>query len=144
MLAGALAAGVALWARPRPAVESPVRREPAGPAEAPDPRLTAATPYRNVRPDVKYVGDEACARCHPAIAASFREHSMGQSLAPVVLLKFTRMSGGLPVATSTSQNGRLRVLMRCNSLPGIACASAGLTPKIAHKTAATILGTALQ
>jgi tetratricopeptide (TPR) repeat protein len=32
---------------------------------------------------VQYVGDEACARCHAEIAATFRQHSMGRSLAPV-------------------------------------------------------------
>jgi hypothetical protein len=49
-----------------------------GPAD--DPRLTFSTPYRNVRPEVKYVGDEACAECHGAIAKSYREHPMGRSL----------------------------------------------------------------
>src|SRR5262245_58160657 len=34
------------------------------PPAASDPRLSYATPYRNVRPDVAYVGDEACAGCH--------------------------------------------------------------------------------
>src|SRR5207244_12711950 len=36
----------------------------------------------NVRPDVPYVGDDACARCHRGHAASFREHPMGRSVAP--------------------------------------------------------------
>jgi hypothetical protein len=48
-----------------------------------DPRLTFATPYRNVRPDVKYVGDEACAGCHPRETKTYRDHPMGRSLAPV-------------------------------------------------------------
>jgi hypothetical protein len=47
------------------------------------PRLTFTTPYRNVRPDVKYVGDAACAECHPAQAKTYREHPMGRSLAPL-------------------------------------------------------------
>ena len=34
---------------------------------------------------LKYVGDEACVRCHADLAASFRQHSMGRSLAPVDL-----------------------------------------------------------
>jgi tetratricopeptide (TPR) repeat protein len=61
------------------------------PAEAPevaatakaqtDPRLTWATPYRNVRPDVRYVGDGQCAGCHPLESRSFHEHPMGRSMA---------------------------------------------------------------
>src|SRR5205807_9605355 len=59
---------------------------PPGPAPRPgpaDPRLTFATPYRNVRPDVKYVSDAACADCHPKHARTYRQHPMGRSLAPV-------------------------------------------------------------
>ena len=48
-----------------------------------DPRLTFATPYRNVRPEVGYVGDEACSVCHPRIAATYRHHPMGRSLSAV-------------------------------------------------------------
>lgn len=48
-----------------------------------DPRLTIATPFLNVRPDVQYVGDEACASCHGEIVESYRKHSMGRSLEPV-------------------------------------------------------------
>jgi predicted CXXCH cytochrome family protein len=48
-----------------------------------DPRLTTATLYRNVRPDVRYVGDAACAECHPHPAESYHQHPMGRSLAPV-------------------------------------------------------------
>ncbi len=40
-------------------------------------------PYRNVRPGVRYVGDEKCVLCHEEIAASFRHHPMGRALAPV-------------------------------------------------------------
>jgi predicted CXXCH cytochrome family protein len=50
---------------------------------SPDPRLTFNTPFRNVRPEVKYVGDEVCGRCHPKIAESYAQHPMGRSLAPV-------------------------------------------------------------
>jgi hypothetical protein len=48
-----------------------------------DPRLTFATPYRNVRPEVRYAGDEACLPCHGDIADTYRHHPMGQALAPV-------------------------------------------------------------
>jgi hypothetical protein len=44
-----------------------------------------SSPYRNVRPGVRYVGDEKCVLCHEKIAASFRLHPMGRSLAPVAL-----------------------------------------------------------
>ncbi|HEV2946794.1 MAG TPA: hypothetical protein VGX70_05425 [Gemmataceae bacterium] len=48
-----------------------------------DPRLTFATPFLNVRPEVKYVGDETCAGCHEGHAKSFRQHPMGRSLEPI-------------------------------------------------------------
>ncbi len=48
-----------------------------------DPRLTADTPFLNVRPEVRYVGDEACAGCHSKHSASYRQHPMGRSLAPI-------------------------------------------------------------
>jgi Flp pilus assembly protein TadD len=49
----------------------------------PDPRRVYEGPYRNVRPDVAYVGDAACAPCHADISESFRRHPMGMSLFPV-------------------------------------------------------------
>jgi hypothetical protein len=76
---GALAATWWLWGRREPPAPGP---EP-GAAPAPDPRLTFPTPYRNVRPDVHYVGDAACADCHRDQADSFRHHPMGRALAPV-------------------------------------------------------------
>ena len=48
-----------------------------------DPRLTYPTPYRNVRPGVKYVGDAACGGCHHAHSDQYRQHPMGRSLATV-------------------------------------------------------------
>jgi Tetratricopeptide repeat/Cytochrome c554 and c-prime len=48
-----------------------------------DPRLTFATPYRNVRPEVPYAGDDACAECHAGQVNDYRQHPMGRSLAPV-------------------------------------------------------------
>src|SRR5262245_53174854 len=52
--------------------------------EAPDPRLTYPTRFRNVRPDVQFVGDDACAKkCHSGHAASYRDHPMGRSLLPI-------------------------------------------------------------
>jgi hypothetical protein len=48
-----------------------------------DPPRTFATPYRNVRPEVQYVGDEACSACHPRQSKTYRSHSMGRSLSPI-------------------------------------------------------------
>jgi hypothetical protein len=49
----------------------------------PDPRLTYNGPYRNVRPDVKYVGDAACAKCHAEISRKYHSHPMARSLLAV-------------------------------------------------------------
>jgi tetratricopeptide (TPR) repeat protein len=48
-----------------------------------DPRVTYAGPYRNVRPEVKYVGDAACAGCHKEQSAGFHGHPMGRAMTPV-------------------------------------------------------------
>jgi hypothetical protein len=48
-----------------------------------DPRLTYPTPFRNVRPDVKYVGDQVCGNCHGDIAESYRGHPMAHAMAPI-------------------------------------------------------------
>jgi Flp pilus assembly protein TadD len=48
-----------------------------------DPRLSFATPFRNVRPEVRYVGDRVCAECHADVAETYHRHPMGRSLAPV-------------------------------------------------------------
>lgn len=81
----ALAAGAALvllglaswrWWTARQTDETPTR------AAVVDPRLAFPTPYRNVRPDVKYVGDQVCANCHHHHVESYSQHPMGQALAP--------------------------------------------------------------
>src|SRR5262245_7395622 len=64
----------------RRAREAPTEKAPRPPD---DPRVTFKTSYLNVRPDVRYVGDAACARCHGTIAKKFLLHPMGRSLAPV-------------------------------------------------------------
>ncbi|WP_165227974.1 tetratricopeptide repeat protein [Aquisphaera insulae] len=43
---------------------------------------SSSSPWLNARPGVAYVGDAACARCHGEIAASYRAHPMGRSIAP--------------------------------------------------------------
>jgi predicted CXXCH cytochrome family protein len=45
----------------------------------PDPRLTFPTPFRNVKPDIGYVGDVTCSGCHPDITRSYHAHPMGRS-----------------------------------------------------------------
>lgn len=56
---------------------------------APTPRRTRSvavetgSPYLNARPDVRYMGDAACVRCHAEIAESYRSHPMGRSLSPI-------------------------------------------------------------
>src|SRR5437879_2206282 len=47
---------------------------------SPAPRLTFPTRYRNVRPDVAYVGDDQCAACHFRLTNSFHEHPMVRAL----------------------------------------------------------------
>ena len=41
------------------------------------------SPYKNTRLEVKYLGDEACIRCHTEITQSYRRHPMGRSLSPI-------------------------------------------------------------
>src|SRR5207245_8923960 len=50
---------------------------------SPDPRLTYAGPYRNIEPNVAYVGDAVCAKCHQDIAETYAKHPMARSLQPV-------------------------------------------------------------
>lgn len=49
------------------------------PTLAPDPRLTFASPFRNIHPDIEFVGDKVCAQCHKEIDKSFHAHPMGRS-----------------------------------------------------------------
>jgi hypothetical protein len=49
----------------------------------PDPRLDYSGPFLNVRPDVGYIDDAACADCHVEIAKHYRNHPMGRSLAEI-------------------------------------------------------------
>src|SRR5262249_35616278 len=44
---------------------------------------TYTGPYLNVRPEVKYVGDAACAKCHRAETDGFHGHPMGRSIRPI-------------------------------------------------------------
>jgi tetratricopeptide (TPR) repeat protein len=59
------------------------RRETAIPVPEDPPKSEWVSPYRNLGPEVKYVGDKACAGCHPSQAETFRHHPMGRSMTPI-------------------------------------------------------------
>jgi Flp pilus assembly protein TadD len=44
-----------------------------------DPRLTYPTIFRNVKPQVAYMGDSNCAQCHQELCTTFHQHPMGRS-----------------------------------------------------------------
>jgi hypothetical protein len=72
LVGGGLYAATRWWFRPVP-------------PPADDSELLAVyegSPYRNVQPGIRYVGDARCAVCHEEIAESFSRHPMGRSLAP--------------------------------------------------------------
>jgi tetratricopeptide (TPR) repeat protein len=48
----------------------------------PDPRLTYKGPFENIHPSVAYVGNRACADCHPKIVERYSSHPMARTLAP--------------------------------------------------------------
>src|SRR5216684_1243849 len=82
-----LAAGFGFfrWAgyRGEPPVQTSSAYPDARVPEAGDPRVTFATPYRNVRPEVRYVGDTRCTACHAGQAETYQHHPMGRTLALV-------------------------------------------------------------
>src|SRR6266404_1381374 len=55
------------------------------PQPANDPRLTFATRFHNVKPEVQYVGDDECARCHGELVRKFRNNPMGRSITPITV-----------------------------------------------------------
>jgi tetratricopeptide (TPR) repeat protein len=67
-------AGLGLWFARRGA---PVER----PSD--DPRVTYTGPYRNIHPDIAFVGDDACTSCHKDQATTYRRHPMANTLAPI-------------------------------------------------------------
>src|SRR5438067_229244 len=59
----------------------PERLEPGLPA--PDPRLSYRGPYKNIHPDIAYVSDAVCAKCHPKEAKTYSQHPMARTLTPI-------------------------------------------------------------
>ncbi|MBC7854207.1 MAG: hypothetical protein IAF94_12300, partial [Pirellulaceae bacterium] len=53
--------------------------------KAPDIKPAAASPYKNTRPGVQYVGSKACIACHEQEHESFAHTGMAQSMASVDL-----------------------------------------------------------
>lgn len=75
--------GVVGWLRTRGPEEPPALAGPPadpGPGPVPvEPWLAFAGEFRNVRPEVEYVGDAVCGRCHAAVAKTYHQHPMGRS-----------------------------------------------------------------
>jgi hypothetical protein len=67
------------------------------------------TPYASARPGVAYVGDEACARCHGKIAADYRRHPMGRSMALAEEAPAREIGGDRAQASFESQGLRYAV-----------------------------------
>src|SRR6202047_4139107 len=83
LLALVAAAGASAWFFWQPTLVTDAPDTAAKAAPAGDPRLTYPTRYRNVRPEVKYVGDEACATCHLSESSSYHHHPMAHSMSLV-------------------------------------------------------------
>lgn len=49
----------------------------------PNPQLVYQGPFQNIRPEVPYVGDAACAGCHKDIADAYKSSAMGRSMRPI-------------------------------------------------------------
>jgi hypothetical protein len=43
--------------------------------------VTVSSPFQNTAPNVAYVGDAVCAKCHEGLSRSYRGHAMGRSAA---------------------------------------------------------------
>jgi Flp pilus assembly protein TadD len=85
VIVGLTAAGYWMFFRPKPAAPVPSEGLTAS-TFPPDPRLAYRGPFRNMHPDVKYVGDHMCVDCHQDIARTYSQHPMGRSLVPIAQL----------------------------------------------------------
>ena len=79
------------WVRQRQAGQPPHELEGLSAAAPEDPRRAYRGPFRNVHPDVQYVGDASCTDCHQQMAESFRAHPMGRSIVPIAELAGQQM-----------------------------------------------------
>ncbi len=68
-----------------------------------DPRLAYNGPFRNIHPEVRYVGDSRCGDCHARETETYRRHPMGRSLLRVADI-------GSAVACAASNNNPFRAL----------------------------------
>src|SRR5579872_3209752 len=50
---------------------------------SPDPRLSYTGPFKNIHPDIPYVSEETCAKCHAKHAKTYCLHPMARTLKPI-------------------------------------------------------------
>jgi tetratricopeptide (TPR) repeat protein len=87
VLSLAALAGVLYWMFFRPTTPQSVPAEKHPESDfPPDPRSSYKGPFRNIQPDVAYVGAAACATCHQDIERTYSKHPMGRSMMPVAAL----------------------------------------------------------
>ena len=67
------------WQQPPETGSAPTSSIP----EPPSPQLTYQGVFQNIHPDVQYVGDAVCARCHKEIARTYKASGMGRSMLPI-------------------------------------------------------------
>lgn len=74
-----------------------------------DPRLTFDSPFRNIRPDIKYLGDASCLDCHQALCTTFHQHPMGRS---AILAGADKLENLAPEAMNPCQVGPYELSVR--------------------------------
>lgn len=74
-----------------------------------DPRLTFDSPFRNIRPDIKYLGDASCLDCHQALCTTFHQHPMGRS---AILAGADNLENLAPEAMNPCQVGPYELSVR--------------------------------
>jgi cytochrome c-type biogenesis protein CcmH/NrfG len=108
----------------------------------PDPRLDPAVRFRNIRPEVQYVGDKACQDCHADVSQTYQHHPMGRSATDRLAhstverweppLTWTRGPYRLSILAQPSQ--RLHVVQPAEDLAGTAPYSVRLDVAIGSGT----------